>query len=871
MQSILRCRRLAALSVLIALAAGAHIPRRAAAAPGSEAAALRSRVECVHTEKSISLGLRDADLILRRYPDLKALVTLQDGAGRPVDTYLIDFAHEATPSHGVFPKAPGRDYRAYALRLTHRDGVLLDVSARLPQPTSIQTTGRLKLLDETADLERGTAFDAAAAPQIRLPDFSRTPTYKVPKAPRETSVAACRRRVVSDFNFPIAGQTAFVSDSTPAARDLSDHSIYIPVNNDLYDPETGLYQSTFKYMVEIPIDPAWIADAKDTVTLAPPDRIRLHMTTEEIEVRRLGKQRITGNRKGLLGQTMNSTAMDDEGNLYFAMAYRSPIRFNVKKGRWEAPPVNVYDFHLQFKPKVEDLPYEKGDIEGVRTDFNNVIFYHRGRIYVAPTRYAIFGSLLLASVISIPVDHWDDKAAFEKAMRLNAASFPGAKFALWDTHVAKEDRRRKLNLMLAMGNRICLLAYHRNYFWIMEVADDGSTTKLVPVKTLNGKPIEEFTYEMNWLLRGENVLGLQMKIRLKGEKKMRTAFLPMDGYALTEKLPEKAVKRSFYYNKRTYLYNSARSYGRLTCSKYNITQRMGKPHIGGNLTLYYDVWPRLRAVAEPYRDIVARMTAASMGPEYYLVSLPDRSMEVLGNADYPQYNFARYDCSSKAPAVKRTFLEKDLGDLDVRLGLGALLGPYCHHWFRDDGDDVLYYAGYTGIARLRYRVQGPRSGPASERGRRARRLHQVVPRHAARARRQGVRHRRERGQPRGHGLLRRPHVLPPSPPQPPVQTQRDEPRLQDERPRRSARGRARRAAGGGRPDSRRIQRGRCADAPRGETAQEHPAAHLPLSRCRRGRRPRPLRVHPRPRKGHRRRHPGHLGQPQRALPASAPR
>jgi len=213
---------------------------------------------------------------------------------------------------------------------------------------------------------------------------------------------------------------------------------------------------------------------------------------------------------------------------------------------------------------------------------------------------------------------------------------------------------------------------------------------------------------MNWLLRGENVLGLQMKIRLKGEKKMRTAFLPMDGYALTEKLPEKAVKRSFYYNKRTYLYNSARSYGRLTCSKYNITQRMGKPHIGGNLTLYYDVWPRLRAVAEPYRDIVARMTAASMGPEYYLVSLPDRSMEVLGNADYPQYNFARYDCSSKAPAVKRTFLEKDLGDLDVRLGLGALLGPYCHHWFRDDGDDVLYYAGYTGIARLRYRVQGRR-------------------------------------------------------------------------------------------------------------------------------------------------------------------
>ena len=97
-----------------------------------------------------------------------------------------------------------------------------------------------------------------------------------------------------------------------------------------------------------------------------------------------------------------------------------------------------------------------------------------------------------------------------------------------------------------------------------------------------------------------------------------------------------------------------------------------------------------------------------MGPEYYMVPTPGDAMEMLGNADYPHYNFARYNCKADAKMIRKTFLNVDLGDIDVRLGMPAGMGPYCHTWFREGGRDVLHYAGYTGVASLTYRVDGKR-------------------------------------------------------------------------------------------------------------------------------------------------------------------
>jgi len=200
-----------------------------------------------------------------------------------------------------------------------------------------------------------------------------------------------------------------------------------------------------------------------------------------------------------------------------------------------------------------------------------------------------------------------------------------------------------------------------------------------------------------------------VKGRLEGETKSRTVFLPIDAYEFTETFPDKTARKYTGwggYKQRNFLWNSASTYGNFTCTKSGLSRRMGGPHIGGRLTIYYDSVTKMLREPGPFADVVARMKAASMGPEYYVVPTPGDTMEVVGVADYPKYNFARYACAPGAETVKRTFLLQKVGDDNVRLSLPAGLGPYCYRWVREGGDDVLYYAGYTGIARLRYRLDG---------------------------------------------------------------------------------------------------------------------------------------------------------------------
>ena len=232
---------------------------------------------------------------------------------------------------------------------------------------------------------------------------------------------------------------------------------------------------------------------------------------------------------------------------------------------------------------------------------------------------------------------------------------------------------------------------------------------LTPVTTFNGKPIEQFSAEMGWVVRGEDVLGLEVKVRAAGETALHPVFLPLDAEAFIETFPAKTTRKytpSGGYKQRHYLHNFAGMYGQFTRAKSALCDGMGVPSVGGNLTIYYDSVTKLFREPGAYADVVAKMRAASMGPEYHVVPAPGDAMEVLGNADYPKYNFARYDCSPGVDTVKRTFLLQKMDNENARLALPAELGPYCHRWVREGGDDVLYYAGYTGVARLRYRIAG---------------------------------------------------------------------------------------------------------------------------------------------------------------------
>jgi len=683
-------------------------------AANSQAAAFAGRIEIVQTPHSVSVGLRDFDLVKRSHPDLRMEVTFLDAAGKPIGAFAVDYAHEATPSHVVFVKDAKRNYARATLKFSAGGALLFEKTLALPPPAA--PAGRVRATDKVSHLVPGRSFDAAAAPKIALPDYEAVETWTIPDPPRTVDIRACRRRVVAPFNLPTCeGNATPISRQTAHPADLSKKSLYVPVNSILYDPKTGAYESTFKYLVEIPIAPAWARGDGALVVEAPADSLRIHMTTEKTRSHHRGMERLTGEQKGLLGQTPNAATVDEDGNLYFHIAYRSPVRFNVRKAKWEAPPTDIYDFLTPRLPKLEDLPYKKGLVSDVRKDSHHTIYCHNRRVWIQSVRYQQVGgtstghnSLFMAAVVSIPIDHWDDKDAFDKATHLNAVSWPGTDISLWSTHVQKNDNRRRLQWMMFHGNRIGLFSYHRNYFWIMDVNEDGSTRKLTPITHLEGKPIGGFKYEFRWLFKGDALLGLRLEPILKGEKTPRPAFIPTDGLAPTTKMPAFNWNPPYHYNKKPNLYNSSgRGYGMLVLLRYQLADALGLPRATGKVTIYYDAVTRMKAAPGPFQDVIARMSAASMGPEYYVVETPGDTMEVLGSAEYPTYYLARYDCSSRGATVAKTPLIADLGEITTPLGLSAQMGPYCHRWIREGSDDILYYSGYhSGLARLVYRRNG---------------------------------------------------------------------------------------------------------------------------------------------------------------------
>ncbi|MBM4085395.1 MAG: hypothetical protein FJ272_11445, partial [Planctomycetes bacterium] len=683
----------------------------AAATALAQDAGLDRNLDVIHKPAAVSVGFRDIDLVKARFPALRAAVSLLDAQGRAVESCAVDFAHEATPSHVVFRKDGRSVYATVSVRVSDGDRVLMEKSVALPRPVESMVAPQLA---ETAHLEPGTAFDAGSAPTVPLLDLARVQAATLAEPAREVAAEACKRRVVAELNFPSASGTALISRQTAAPDDPARRSFYIPCSSELYDPATGAYESTLKYLIEIPIDPAWLATGGDAAVQASPDDIRVHITADKINVTRQGERRLTGQEKGLLGQTVNSCGVADDGSLYFALQYAGPIRFNVRKAKWEAPPVNLYEWLEARLPKPEDLPYPKGEVTDVRIDPSYCIYAFNGRVYLLPTRYMQVGktssggnSLFNAAVLSIPMEHWDDKDAFANAIRLNAVSWPGTPISLWSTHVERNDHQRKLNLMMPAGNRLLFTAYHYNYFWILDLADDGSTRRLTPAPTFAGKRIAQIAHGGHWLQRGADILGIQMQITLEGEPKPRDVFLAMDATEFTDQIP-KQCQRLLHYQfsgQIPIVENKESSYGCYLALKRSVQHALGLPRADGLLSIYYDALGRMKKHPGPHRELIDRMSAASMGPEYYLVPAPG-AMEILGTSDYPIYNFARYDCSAAATVSRKTHLFRKAAGLDVRLNAPARLGLYCHQWFREGGDDMLYYAGYTGIARLRYRVQG---------------------------------------------------------------------------------------------------------------------------------------------------------------------
>ena len=170
----------------------------AASADGVTAAELARRVRAIHTPHSIAVGLRDCDLIVRRHPDLKGLVTFLDAKGRTIDSFLVDWSHEATPSQVVFTKRGQVGYARAAIRLTSNGRLVLEKVFDVPPP--VASAGRAQLTDEVADLVPGTAFEEGTAPAVKLFDYERVPAVSLPQPSR--SIARCTSASAASLVWP---------------------------------------------------------------------------------------------------------------------------------------------------------------------------------------------------------------------------------------------------------------------------------------------------------------------------------------------------------------------------------------------------------------------------------------------------------------------------------------------------------------------------------------------------------------------------------------------------------------------------------------------------------------------------------------------
>ena len=695
------------IAVLVAMLL---VARQGAAAPASLIP--ESKVELIRTADCIVVGLRDFDVMLNRFEALNGEFALRGADGKTIDSCRFDYRSPVGRSHLVLLKRKGVRYQSIVVVLRDGDRKLLDATFPLPETLAVQAP--VALTKQKAYVVSGSGAEGQEAPpHIALPDLSKARRLETAPPPRTVDLQQCVRPVRSDSNIPQIGSNnnSIVSRQTAHPDDPAKKSLYISIKAPLFDQVTGNYDSNLKFLVEIPLEEGWIRGDDDATVFVPVEKLRAHMTDETLDVFRLGRQRVTGSREGGLMQLTRSVVKDEDGNLYFAMLYRSPIRFNISKARWERPPLNVYEWLLRFKPKIAaGLPYDKNIVDNVRFDFPNGIFYHQGRIYVSLSRYAIFGkTFTVACVVSIPTDHWSDGDQFGKGIRLNAGSWPNSDFPLFDEYVNPEDRLKKLAWAMAVGNRLCLLSYHRNYLWALDLEADGSTRRLAALRTVGGKAITRFGYP-DWLFSGGECVGLKVPVRLEGAKEDTPAFLANDSSQLSAELPEKTRARNFRFNHPGPI-RGEKIYGRTQLTKRQVGSWLGKYNAAGKgkLTLCYDVVGRLRAHPGKFAHLIEMMNGPSFGPAYHLVSLPGKTTQVMGNAEYISYYHSLFDCSGAAgDPVRKDYLKLDAGETGTNLGVGAGLGPGCHTWVRnEEGDDVLYYAGYPGgICRMTYRRKG---------------------------------------------------------------------------------------------------------------------------------------------------------------------
>ena len=522
------------------------------------------------------------------------------------------------------------------------------------EPGSWKETEPVAELEQLAGLPspRGRGSAPVTPPEILLPDLSQLPKMTLRKADRVIDLATITWPVVCDVNYPLLGSgNIALSRQTARPADAAARSIYLSLKAQLYNQETRAPGKWVKFLVEIPLDAAWLEGEGDRAVILGPGEFRIHTTDKKY-----GKENILGEGMGGLAQLVHSMAVDENGNIYYSGVPGGLVRFNVHKGEFESPPVDFPRAIAAFLPKAEDIPPEVR--EGLKPAFSwggyYVIAASRGRIFYAPVMSTRQGNRFeFNGVISLPTAHWDNAEKFSAALRLNVASWPSHPHSLYDSHPKPGDTTRKLGALTPTATGVIINAYIGSWGgpWRLDVDEEGNTLAFGLAKSFPDKP----------------------------------APVPGPPWEAGPHLESEYGTCTFTRANLHYLLTGQR-----------------RPELKGSVTVTYDVVGKIRAEAERFGDLARSLGGPSLAPAWMAMEIPGESDKVLGAAEYGYY-LAAFDLGTiREGFVRKTYLKRDVGATECELPLALGLGPYDYEWVAHEDAWYLYVGGYTGLTRMCY-------------------------------------------------------------------------------------------------------------------------------------------------------------------------
>lgn len=612
----------------------------------------RAPVTATASANEVFVYVPNLDLLAAAAEELSAEIVLEHTGGE--DSYSLDLRAPWQTPGIVLRKHPEQDYREARVIIRADGEVAGEFTLTLASPA--EAAAAPPLSGEVAYIEPGMAM--VESPRIVLPDMEALRTVALDEAEREVALEAVAARVQTPINYPLisANNNCAVSlrSASLAPGDPSRRSLYVPMKSQLFDADSGQPSGLAHYLVEVPLDPAWLEGADDLQVALDPAQIAVH--TADTTWPAAGGTPILGGGDGGLGQLSGTVAVDPQGRIYYASVPSGVVRFDPHTAAWEIPPMDFRAHFSRHLPALEEIPdtHKQGELQRSFYSYA-VIGVHGERLFYAPIIQAVYTnaqrtSFIFAGLMSMPLDHWEDASAFEEALRFHVGSWPGCERTFWQGWADPADSTRKLGRLLSRPDGLYVTAYLSGWGgpWRLQIGEDGSTESF---EVVDGVPAS-------------------------GAVGPRTAASGLADWW---------------------------GYGSVTMARAGLETLLTGATSGersGEVTVYYDTIAAMRRDEDRYGRLLAALSGPSLAPSYMAAAMPGRSDAILGVGEYGYY-LAEFDLTRlDEGAVEKRYLLEDLGGGALELPLRVGLGPYGHAWVEEGGARYLHIGGYTGLTRL---------------------------------------------------------------------------------------------------------------------------------------------------------------------------